>query len=362
MIKNRPIFNYVVFHKHQKERRGFPIKSKIPEGQRDQGGFYMLTRSSRPIPSGRLNCLLDLRWLSVNIPRIIHQTLPSKSRIAFEVSRNIESLKSTNPGWCHSLYDDSDIEEVIHQHYDQRILKAYRSISPLYGASRADLFRYLLIFKMGGVYLDIKSGCKRPLDSFIKEDDTLLLSHWHNRHGEEFEGWGIHPDDGVDSEFQNWHIICAPNHPIIQAVIESVLWNLRHYSMRQFGVGRGGVLRTTGPIAYTKAIMPLLHQNAYRIFDSDASGLIYSTLPLCGRDGLIDLFGKHYSQMTKPVVSSIQQTTLHYAKRIYHRLLRLIPWISQECSPWNTWLESSDWLLHLNCLTHRLIGQPAAAR
>jgi len=237
----------------------------------------------------------------MQIPKIIHQTLPDKSEIPIELSRNIENLKSTNPGWRHMLYDDGDILEFINKYYEQGILDIFNSINQLYGSARADLFRYLLIFKMGGIYLDIKSGCKKPFDSFIEEDDALLLSCWHNRQGEKFQGWGVHPDDGVDSEFQNWHIICAPNHPIMLGVIKSVLWNLCHYSVEKHGVGKPGVLRTTGPIAYTKAIKPLLSQHAHRFFDSDASGLVYSVIPFPKHKAL---FPTHYSRVRMPVVSS----------------------------------------------------------
>jgi len=260
----------------------------------------------------------------MQIPRIIHQTLPDKSKIPTVVLKNIEYLKSINPGWHHILYDDIDIQEFIFQYYGQRILEIYESINPLYGPARADLFRYLLIFRMGGVYLDIKSGCSKPFDSFIKENDVFLLSYWHNQQGEEFAGCGVHPADGIDSEFQNGHVICAPDHPIMKGVIELVLWNLCHYSKRKHGIGKPGVLRTTGPIAYSRAIIPLLHQHPYRIFDSDADGLIYSALPLSGKAGHKTLFKKHYTRVVVPIVSSNQENILHYVKYKYIRLMRLI--------------------------------------
>ena len=238
----------------------------------------------------------------MQIPRIIHQTLPDSSRISAEVSKNISALKSGNPGWHHAIYDDDDIQDFIQLHYGTDILETFRSINPLYGPARADLFRYLLIFKMGGVYLDIKSGCSRPLDSFIAEEDSLLLSRWRNCRGEKFAGWGVYPAYGIDSEFQNWHVIGAPDHPVMLAVIESVLRNLRHYSVQRFGVGKLGVLRTTGPIAYTTALHGALAQHPHRIFDSEASGLIYSVLARPGKAGHKELFKTHYTMVSEPIV------------------------------------------------------------
>jgi inositol phosphorylceramide mannosyltransferase catalytic subunit len=257
----------------------------------------------------------------VNIPRIIHQTLPDKVNLAPGVADNVARLKGMNPDWHHVLYDDQDIQSFVRDHYDAGVLDTLNSINPLYGAARADLFRYLLMFKLGGVYLDIKSSCNAPFDTLIRPDDVMLLARWNNQPGEKFHGWGAHVDDGVNSELQNWHVICAPGHPLIQAVIDAVLGHIRGYTMRRYGVGKFGVLRTTGPIAYTKAIAPLLHELPHRIFDSDASGLVYSAVQVPGRNsGHMGLFTQHYTRVKVPLVSSGKQTILHYA---HYKVLRI---------------------------------------
>lgn len=247
----------------------------------------------------------------MQIPRLIHQTLPDKSDIPEAILNNIERLKTNNPGWRHNLYDDKDIHSFIRTHYGKSIHRIYAKINPIYGAARADLFRYLLIAKFGGVYLDIKSGCSQSFDHWLGSEDTLLLSNWRNGKGEAFEGWGIHPEYGVDNEFENWHIISTPNHPLIHAVIDRVLWNLRHYSVDRYGVGRLGVLRTTGPIAYTKAILASLDQHSYRIFDSHACGLLYSALDSPDKTDHENLFGRHYTQIEEPIVLSLRDRLIN---------------------------------------------------
>lgn len=259
------------------------------------------------------------------IPRVIHQTLPDKSRLPAHVADHIARLQAINPGWRHVLHDDADIQHHIGRHHGADMLATFNSINPLYGAARADLFRYLLMWQEGGVYLDIKSGCSQPLDSIIRPDDTMLLSRWRNAPGEKFAGWGAHTDDGVPSELQNWHIICRPGHPLMQAAVEAVLHNLRHYAMRRFGVGKFGVLRTTGPIAYTKAIEPLLARHPHRFFDSEAAGLVYADLtPPPGQSSHMGLFKQHYTRVKMPLVSSGPQRPWHYAHCKALRLLGLM--------------------------------------
>lgn len=76
-----------------------------------------------------------------------------------------------NPGWEHRLYDDADIEAFIRESYGDEILAYYHRIDRRYGAARADLFRYLLLYRLGGVYLDIKSTTVRPLDEVLRPDE-----------------------------------------------------------------------------------------------------------------------------------------------------------------------------------------------
>lgn len=263
---------------------------------------------------------------SPTIPHVIHQTLPDKSRLPAHVADNIARLQALNPGWRHVLHDDRDIQRHIERHFGPEVLATFNSINPLYGAARADLFRYLLMLQEGGVYLDIKSGCTRPLDSIVRPDDEMLLSRWRNGPGEKFEGWGSHLDDGVPSELQNWLIVCRPGHPLMQAAVDAVLDNLRHYTMRRFGVGKFGVLRTTGPIAYTKAIEPHLGKHAHRFIDSDAEGFVYAALAQpAGQHSHMGLFQQHYTRVKVPIVSQGRQTPLHYARYKALKLLGLMP-------------------------------------
>ena len=81
------------------------------------------------------------------IPKIIHQTIQDKDNIHSEFILNINSLKDRNKEFIHRLYDDEDIIEFIKKNYSNNILNYYQQINPIYGAARADFFRYLLLYK-----------------------------------------------------------------------------------------------------------------------------------------------------------------------------------------------------------------------
>lgn len=225
------------------------------------------------------NNLIPFVEINKGIPKIIHQTYKTKD-ISNELSDNILHLKKINPDWDYFLYDDNDIEEFITRHYGSLILEYYKKINPMYGAAKADFFRYLLMYKIGGVYLDIKSSLTKSLNDTLLPNDQLILSHWDNEYGRQHENWGHYKEIRhiKRGEYQQWHIIAAPGHPFIRAVILQVLENIDTYNPYKNGVGIKGTLKTTGPIVYSIIIDQLCKTDTnYRLVDSVKDiGLVYS--------------------------------------------------------------------------------------
>jgi hypothetical protein len=214
----------------------------------------------------------------MRISKIIHQTYSDKNLLSPEIIGNIEYLKNSNKGWEYRFYDDKDILDYVALNFGSKALSCIEKINKKYSVVIADLFRYMVVYKEGGVYLDIKSTAARPLDEIIKSEDAFLISQWRNQLGFKFQGWGLYDElKGVPGgEFQNWFVIAEKSHPFLLSAINSTLSNIDNYTVEKFGVGKKGVLQVSGPIMYTRAIVPLLKGNAVRIFDSASSGLIYS--------------------------------------------------------------------------------------
>jgi mannosyltransferase OCH1-like enzyme len=230
------------------------------------------------------------------IPKKIFQTIPDKTKISKDFQDNINKLKQNNPDWQYFLFDDNDINQYLNKYYPN-ILPYYNKINPKYGASRADFFRYLLMYREGGVYLDIKSFSELPLSQIILPDDEFIFTTW---------SCPCQTDEvnDVNGEFQQWHVICKPNHPLLLSVIKKVINNIDDYSIDKYGVGKQGVIRVTGPIAYTKAIKKEIQENKknlkYRIiYSSEYIGLIYNNL----KKSHVNLFSKtHYSKINEPII------------------------------------------------------------
>ena len=247
-----------------------------------------------------------------SVPKVIHQIFfPGKPPAV--ILENIARLRDLNPGWEYRLYNDTDMLGYISRHFGPDMLACYERIDVRYGAARADFFRYLLMYREGGVYLDVKSGMTVPLDQVIRPDDRYLLSRWDDSGSGGFAGWGRHRELRTlgGSELVQWHIVAAPGHPYLRAVIDAICRNIASYSPILHGTGRLGVLRLTGPIAYTQAIMPILTSHPHRFVSHERDlRFIYSIFG--DRPGLEhhQIFARHYSQLTEPVVVPMGGTRL----------------------------------------------------
>lgn len=242
-----------------------------------------------------------------SIPRIIHQI---GMRPAFDgnelpqlLQANVDGLRAMNPGWDYRFYNDDDIASFIGQHYPSRIWDYYQRIDPRYGAARADLFRYLLMYKCGGIYLDIKSTTTHPLEAMLQPGDRFIVAQWHTADGQ-YAYWG-QPHDlrhVAGGEYQQWHIVSAPGHPFLKAVIEQVLSNIDKYDPYLHETGKLGVLRLTGPIPYTTAIERILDRHPHRfIAGHDQLGFDYNVYS-GSQQTHVQAFKSHYTLQTASIV------------------------------------------------------------
>jgi len=264
--------------------------------------------------------LLDTFEAGTAIPRIIHQTFYER-KLSGPLQANVDQLRALNPGWEYRFYDDDDIATFIKGNYPAWVWDYFERIDPRYGAARADFFRYLLMYKVGGMYLDIKSTAVRPLDSVLLPDDRFILSKWYLPNGEYEHSDGFIYDlrHIPGGEFQQWHILCAPGHPFMKAVLEAVMANMDAYDPYLHQTGKRGVLRVTGPIAYTLAIRRIMDQHPHREVDGrNQIGLEYNVF---GEMNHVTVFKGHYSKQTASIVR------LRPLKRMVSRLYSLAQYL-----------------------------------
>ena len=218
------------------------------------------------------------------IPRTLHQIWLRGGALPPALQCNIDNLSFLNPGWDHRLWTNKEAGELLAT-YEGKIARFYDRIDPRYGAARADVLRHLIIYRHGGVYCDIKSGFLRPLDNVLRDDDEYILCRVPSRHREL-----------PDGELLTHFVIARPRHPFSATAIRNILCNIEDYRPWH-PVGRVGVLRTTGPIAYTLAIDRSLDDGVHRFVTQEEIGDYFSI----DYDHMA-AFPNHYSGLTGPVI------------------------------------------------------------
>jgi mannosyltransferase OCH1-like enzyme len=197
------------------------------------------------------NELLNKSIYEYNIPLKIYQTWHTKDLIP-NLKECVKSIKDNNPEFEHNLFDDDECREFIKNNYNQEILWAYDKLYP--GAYKADLWRYCILYKTGGIYIDIKYKCINNFKFItIIDKEYYVLDRKEGYYNEQ-------------KSIYNGLIICNKNNPLLLNLINRIIENVK-YNFR--GVNS---LHPTGPILFG-----ILYEEYYnKKINTNDFDLIYS--------------------------------------------------------------------------------------
>ncbi|KAJ1463294.1 nucleotide-diphospho-sugar transferase [Pelagophyceae sp. CCMP2097] len=136
-------------------------------------------RSTRSTPLGGLRAKrAPASAADYAIPALIWQTWFTSDLFPAAAAR-VAQTKRLNPGHAHRLVNDTEAAAFMRRHFAGRVANAYFAINPVLGAARADLWRYCVLYKFGGFYLDLDVKCDRPLRALHSPGAKLVHTHEH---------------------------------------------------------------------------------------------------------------------------------------------------------------------------------------
>jgi len=233
------------------------------------------------------------------IPKIIWQTM--KTNLVPDFMNNYAATWiRENPEYEYRFYDDDDIIDFIKSDFPA-YLNAYNRIK--YGASKADLWRYLIIYKYGGVYADIDCRCINPLRQWVDPRAVYVTQL------------------GINKDLCQWLIISAPENPIFLMAAQEAKQNIENKTY--FATYHGFVLKK-GKLA--------LHENepikkVYdKVFGLAGTPVLQEASEKCFNEGSIDgilavtqivcVSGASSCQMNGNVAHDCGNTEYHKALKI----------------------------------------------
>lgn len=213
------------------------------------------------------------------IPRIVFKTgISDYDKLDDQLKFLFNKIVKENENFKLEYYSDSDSREFIKNNYDLRVLAAYDKLKP--GSYKADLFRYAVLYKRGGIYSDLTQNMKVPLNEIIDfNNDNLVLVE--DRPQPNFrgprKGFIVH---GIQISF----MATRPKNSIYLDAINEVVKNCEN---NFYG---GNPLSPTGPHMF-KRILERYH-GRYRIaLKENGSHLVYKST---NKKAIINRTKNHY--------------------------------------------------------------------
>jgi len=106
------------------------------------------------------------------VPLILYHSWHS-NKVPAKMAENIRSLLKSNPEFDYYLYSDKKSLQYIKDNFDESVISAFETLKP--GAYKSDLWRYCILYKTGGVYMDIKYNTVESLTSLLKNTPTIYV-------------------------------------------------------------------------------------------------------------------------------------------------------------------------------------------
>lgn len=137
------------------------------------------------------------------IPKVIHQYWTG-GPIPDQYAEYSDAWAKMNPGWRSYLWTDSALEAGCDGLVNDSLWKSAAEIVPASRVHqfRADLVRYELLWRMGGIWIDMDFEPLKPLNSWIREiEPGRAFAVWEVR-----DRWAANGLMGAPAE--HWFIDC----------------------------------------------------------------------------------------------------------------------------------------------------------
>ena len=102
------------------------------------------------------------------IPKLIHQTAKTAD-IPPQWQAYQQKLRSLHPDWTYRLWTDADNLAFVQKEYPA-FLPIYQKLPK--NIMRVDVIRYLIMYKLGGLYMDLDYEMLKPFD--MTDHDIVL--------------------------------------------------------------------------------------------------------------------------------------------------------------------------------------------
>ena len=140
----------------------------------------------------------------------------------------------------HIIYTNEQMEDFVYANFEENIIRSFKKINNM--VAKADFWRYLILYKFGGIYLDIDSLITSNISNFEHEPNIGYISFESN-----------------NKKFIQWSLIYGKNHIILEKCIQNIVDNINEK------VFKNDISNLTGPDLYTNSRLSILNEESIRL-------------------------------------------------------------------------------------------------
>jgi len=145
-----------------------------------------------------------------SVPLVVYQSWGYR-KIPYYMQETIEANMKLNSEFDFYIFSDEDCRKFIEDNYENDVTIAFNTLKP--GAYKSDLWRYCILYKKGGIYMDIKMKCVQPLVTLVRRYPVLFVND--------------RPMNNISNGIWNGFMISTPENPIFKRCISEIVENCR---------------------------------------------------------------------------------------------------------------------------------------
>lgn len=219
----------------------------------------------------RLAVLTQAARKSMQIPRIIHHVCDYPDGVPENLLALAATWKQHHPNWEQRFWDREKMNEFVHTVCPD-FEACYRAF-PL-NVQRWDVIRYLILYHIGGMYVDLDYECFRPFDAVLSGRECYIATE-PTLHAEY---------NDVPVMLNNALMAAAPGNRFMRQVIEELkTLDVNKYSNLEKWKF---VLQTTGPLMLTRVYESLTRKTGVTLLPDELF------MPLTPKELALAMHGK----------------------------------------------------------------------
>jgi hypothetical protein len=151
-----------------------------------------------------------------------------------------ETWQQNNPDFNYIYMSETECHKWLLENYNPQYARAYEMLK--HKAQKGDLWRYSIVNKLGGIYMDIDTVCRRPISDVIDYNYNFVTSLELDK----------------NSMFTQWGFGGQANNSILTNLTNYIIENVAGWPDNQ------NSLKTdlTGPVSFQKAVVSVLGSDA----------------------------------------------------------------------------------------------------